>query len=212
MSEAKGTADQTSEPLLYVVDDDPAMRDALQALLTSVGLRSLAFSSAAEFLEQYRPHPEACLLLDIRMPGMSGLELQRRLIDEQIEIPVIVITGHGDVSMAVEAMKAGAVDFVEKPFREQALIDRVTACLKIARETHQARQERAALEGRLNRLSNREHQVLEQILEGKPSKVIGADLEISRKTVDVHRGRIMEKLGVKNVAELVRQVTAIRGR
>jgi FixJ family two-component response regulator len=186
------------------VDDDAAVRAALAALFGTVGIACAAYASAEEFLAAADTGTRGCLLLDVRMPGMGGLELQRVLRDRGIAIPVIVITGHGDVSMAVRAMKAGAADFIEKPFNGQELIDRVKECLQADAESRRERVLREEAISLLRQLTRREEEVLERVVAGRPSKVIAAELEISEKTVDVHRSNIMRKTGTRSVAELVR--------
>lgn len=191
-------------PAVHIVDDDAAVRAALAALFGTVGIACAAYASAEEFLAAADTGTRGCLLLDVRMPGMGGLELQRVLRDRGIAIPVIVITGHGDVSMAVRAMKAGAADFIEKPFNGQELIDRVKECLQADAESRRERVLREEAISLLRQLTRREEEVLERVVAGRPSKVIAAELEISEKTVDVHRSNIMRKTGTRSVAELVR--------
>jgi FixJ family two-component response regulator len=190
-------------PTVYIVDDDDAVREALSALLGSVSLCHQSFASAEAFLAVANPRMRGCLLLDVRMPGMSGLELQRFLQDQGVALQVIIITGHGDVPMAVRALKAGASDFVEKPFNEQDLLDRVQTCL---REDHQLWSTRQALDeasARFDALTPRERAVMELIAAGNHSKKIAAQLDIQDRTVDVHRFNIMRKVGVRTLAELL---------
>jgi FixJ family two-component response regulator len=189
---------------VYIVDDDASVRAALGALLGSVGFASVGYASAEEFLGAVDPGTRGCLLLDVRMPGMSGLDLQGVLAARGIRMPVIVITGHGDVPMAVRAMRSGAVDFIEKPFNDQQLLDRVAECLSLDAEAERAQREHAAAAEALERLTARERQVVELVVEGRPSKVIAATLGISEKTVDVHRSNIMRKTHTRSAAELVR--------
>lgn len=190
--------------VVYVIDDDEAVRDSLGLLLDSVGLEREVFASALEFLDAYDPDRHACIVTDIRMPGMSGLELQQRLIESHVEIPIIFITGHGDVPMAVSTMKKGAVDFLEKPFNEADLRALVASMLEQARErvreAHAQRDQQAVL----SRLTAREQQVLERIVAGRLNKQIAGDLNISIKTVEAHRANIMEKLEVTTVADLMK--------
>lgn len=192
------------EPTVFIVDDDAALRDALQSLLRFMGLKAEAFPSADAFLQAYMPGRPGCLLLDVRMPGMSGLELQKHLAERDNPLPVILLTGHGDVAMAVEAMRVGAFDFVEKPVKDQVLLDRVHACLRQATEQERRTGNRVRLRECLDTLTPREREVAAGVAQGKASKVIAADLGISPRTVDVHRSRIMDKLGVRSSAELVR--------
>lgn len=191
---------------VFVVDDDKAVRDSLALLVQSVGLEVETFESAAEFLDAYRREQRGCLITDIRMPGMSGLELQEKLIADHIRIPVIVLTGHGDVPAAVRALKGGAVDFVEKPFNPQALLDLIQQA--IARDTEireQAAQEAAVAE-RVALLTPREHEIMGLVVDGKANKVIAIELNISERTVELHRGRIMKKMQARSLAELMRMV------
>ncbi len=192
--------------VVFVVDDDPPVRDSLALLLTVAGFPVRTFASAEAFLAAWQPHWRGCLLTDVRMPGMSGVALQQALRERGIRLPVIVMTGHGDVPLAVQAMKAGAVDFLEKPFDDAQLLERLEQCrredlARLAKEADRARR-RAALE----RLTPRERQVLDCLLAGKPNKIIAAELGISPRTVEVHRARVMEKLGVHSLPELVRLV------
>ena len=195
---------QVDPPTVYIVDDDLGVRSSLRALFRSVGVASTAYATPQEFLAEVGPGGTGCLLLDVRMPGMSGLELQRVLTEAGVRLPVIFITGHGDVPMAVAAMRAGAVDFVEKPFNEQQLLERVAGCLKMSVEAEQAERPRAEARARLGQLTVREREILDHLVEGKPSKRIAATLGISEKTVDVHRSNIMRKTGARSIAELVR--------
>jgi FixJ family two-component response regulator len=191
------------EPTVYIVDDDDAVREALGALLVSVCLRYESFASAEAFLAVANRQMRGCLLLDVRMPGMSGLELQRALQDQDIGLQVIIITGHGDVPMAVRALKAGATDFVEKPFNEQDLLDRIQTCLKDDRHHWHTRQALDEAAARFATLTPREQAVMELIAAGNHTKKIAAHLEIQDRTVDVHRFNIMHKAGVRTLAELL---------
>lgn len=196
------------EPTVFIVDDDEAMRDALDTLIRSVGIRTSLHASADEFLAGYDPEQPGCLVLDVRMPGMSGLDLQDALAKQGIELPVIIITGHGDIPMAVRAMRAGAVDFLEKPFREQELLHRIHQAVE---QDAGARQDRAAkgeITARLASLTPREGQVLDLVVAGKPNKAIAGELGLSHKTVEFHRAKIMDKMRADSVAELVRMVLA----
>lgn len=195
---------QASEPTVYIIDDDQAVRDSLSALFQSLGIRVETFASAGEFLTLAAEPRIGCLLVDVRMPGLSGLELQEQLVKQQSYLPIIMITGHGDVTTAVRAMKAGARDFIEKPFNEQLLLERVQACLEESRFAQQALERIGALRAQVDQLTPREREVLTLTVQGKPSKVIASELGISSKTVDVHRSRLMEKLEVKSLAELIR--------
>jgi len=191
---------------VFVVDDDEAVRTSLRLLLKSVGLPVETFASAQEFLDQFDPDRAGCLVLDIRMPGMSGLELQQHLNDRHSIMPVVFITGHGDVPMAVEAMQAGAVDFIQKPFRDQDLIDRINRALEKDREMRSQLRERDEIRRRMSQLTPREREVLELVTQGKANKVIAGDLNVSQRTVEIHRARVMEKMGANSLAHLVRMV------
>ena len=191
---------------VFVVDDDEAVRTSLRLLLKSVGLPVETFASAQEFLDQFDPSRAGCLVLDIRMPGMSGLELQQHLNDRHSIMPIVFITGHGDVPMAVEAMQAGAVDFIQKPFRDQDLIDRINRALEKDREMRAALRERDEIRRRMSQLTPREREVLELVTQGKANQVIAGDLNVSQRTVEIHRARVMEKMGANSLAHLVRMV------
>jgi FixJ family two-component response regulator len=191
------------DAIVHVVDDDDAIRDSLSLLLRTVGLPARAYASADDFLEAYAPGEVGCLVADIRMPGLSGLELQQELIERHAEIPIIFITGHGDVPMAVKAMKAGAVDFIQKPFRDQDLLDRIHQALQTARRAHDAQLEATTVQRRFGTLTPRENEVMEKVVAGCANKVIAMDLGVSQRTVELHRARVMQKIGVRSVAELV---------
>lgn len=197
-------------PTVYVVDDDEAVRDSLALLLHSVGLYASVFESARDFLEQLDPDRPGCLVLDVRMPGMSGMELVQRLHERNCALPIIVITGHGDVPMAVEAMKLGAMDFLQKPFRDQELLDRIQQALARSETELTVARDRDCIRQRLDELTPREQQVLEQLLDGKPNKVIASDLALSQRTVEIHRARIMDKMQARSLASLVRMVVRVR--
>ena len=194
------------KPTVFVVDDDAAVRDSLRMLLKSVGLPVEVFESGQEFLDADRDDRPGCLVLDIRMPGMSGLELHETLSRDGIAIPLLFITGHGDVPMAVEAMQAGAVDFIQKPFRDQDLIDRINRALEKDREMRGELRERDEIRRRMSQLTPREREVLELVTQGKANKVIAGDLNVSQRTVEIHRARVMEKMGANSLAHLVRMV------
>ena len=192
------------EPTVFIVDDDEAMRDALDTLIRSVGMRTSLHASADEFLAAYDPEQPGCLVLDVRMPGMSGLDLQDALAEQGIKLPVIIITGHGDIPMAVQAMRAGAVDFLEKPFREQELLHRIHQAVEQDTRARQDRAAKAEITARLASLTPREGQVLDLVVAGRPNKAIAGELGLSHKTVEFHRAKIMDKMRADNVAELVR--------
>ena len=189
---------------VYVVDDDEAVRDSLQWLLEGKGYRVRCFDSAETFLSRYDPREVACMFVDIRMDGMSGLDLQDRLIERKSPLPVVFITGHGDVPMAVETMKKGALDFIQKPFREEDLETLVEKMLDRARAAFAEHQQASTRESLLGKLTNREAQVLERIVAGRLNKQIADDLNISIKTVEAHRANIMEKLNANTVADLLK--------
>ncbi len=195
-----------SERIVYIVDDDPAVRDAVSWLMKTVSLPTRAFGFADEFLESLKTDPTGCVITDVRMPGMSGLDLQQKLVERYPNLPVIVITGHGDIEMAVRSMKSGAFDFIQKPFNDQELVDCVNKAIEKSAVTDQRKSEGSRTRERLALLTEREHQVLDLILAGNMNKQIAHELNISEKTVEVHRARVMKKLEVRSVAELVRTV------
>ncbi|MGO4390562.1 response regulator transcription factor [Variovorax sp. M-6] len=189
---------------VYVVDDDEAVRDSLQWLLEGKDYRVRCFDSAESFLSRYDPREVACLIVDIRMAGMSGIELQDRLIERRSPLPIVVITGHGDVPMAVDSMKKGAMDFIQKPFNDEALVTLVERMLEHARGAFAQHQQSASRDALLSKLTGREAQVLERIVAGRLNKQIADDLGISIKTVEAHRANIMEKLNANTVADLLK--------
>jgi two-component system, LuxR family, response regulator FixJ len=191
---------------VFIVDDDEAVRASLKLLLKTLGLPALAYASAQEFLTAFDPQRAGCLVLDIRMPAMSGLELQQELNTRGALLPIIFITGHGDVPMAVEAMQQGAMDFLQKPFRDQDLIDRINKALERDRAGRELLSNRARIQARIASLSPREQEVLAQVTQGKINKVIAAELALSQRTVEIHRSHIMEKMGANSLAHLVRMV------
>jgi len=196
------------DAVLFVVDDDAAMRRSLAYLFESAGWRAASFESAHDFLDRYDGHVPGCLVLDVRMPLMSGLELQQTLKDHGVRLPIIFLTGHGDLAMAVQAMKSGACDFIEKPCKDQALLDAVTRAVQRSIEDCRINtQSRAALAA-LAALTAREREVAELMAAGKPNKIIARELGISDKTVQVHRHNTMEKLGVHSAAEIARLLMA----
>jgi len=200
---------KSAGPLVYLVDDDDAVRDALGLLLRSIGLDCELYASALDFLEHYDSKRQACLVADIRMPGLSGLELQQRLNDQRAEVPIIFITGHGDVPMAVNAMKSGAADFIQKPFRDQDLIDRIHKALDSDKERRVARAEEDVIRARLALLTPRETEVMQRVVRGQANKVIAMDLGVSQRTVELHRARVMRKLKMRSLAELVHAVDKV---
>lgn len=194
----------TSGATVFVVDDDQAMRTSLQWLIESTGMAVETFASADEFLGHYVPGRAGCLLLDVRMPGMSGLDLQGYLAREGYRLPVIIITGHGDVAMAVKAMKSGAVDFIEKPFHDEDLLRSIRSALEHDERHRASRVVRAEIALRLAELTPREHEVMSMVTEGRSNKEVAAALGVSAKTVEAHRARVMEKMRASSLAELVR--------
>ena len=200
-----------TSPTIFVVDDDDAVRDSLRDLIDSVGLEVATYPSAHAFLEVYDNAQGGCLVLDIRMPGMSGLELQDRLNERSSSLPIVFITGHGDVPMAVEAMKRGAVDFIQKPFRDQELLDRINLALEQNRRRRAADETKQDIEERITTLTRREREVMEMVIQGKANKVIAIDLGLSQRTVEVHRSHVMDKMKARTLAELVRMNTTIEG-
>ena len=193
-----------SGPMVYVVDDDESIRRSLESLLNEVGIAVATFPTAEAFLKVARPDCRGCLLLDVRMPGMSGLQLQQILREQSIPLPTIILTGHADVPMAVSAMSAGAAGFVEKPFNPQDLLDRIHSCLALDERQAAIQAQLRDAAARLGRLSERELEVLQEVVQGRPSKLIASSLGISDKTVDVHRSNLMRKTGSRSLAELVR--------
>lgn len=193
----------TSPPVVFVVDDDESIRTLWRWLMESNGLAVQVFASAAEFIDAYRDDAPGCLVLDLRLPGMTGLELQEHLIQKGILIPIVFVSGHGDVPAAVSALKAGAMDFVQKPFSYREVLEIVKKALQRDAEIRERRSQRTQVATRMAQLTERERQVLRCVIDGKPNKIIAAELEISMKTVEFHRSKVMEKMGVASVAELV---------
>jgi two-component system, LuxR family, response regulator FixJ len=198
-------------PVVFVVDDEEPVGDSIAMLLRTVGLATRVYRDARVFLQEYRPDQPGCLLLDVRMPKMSGLELQRELVARHVTLPVIFITGHGDVPMAVEAMRAGAMDFIQKPFNDDELIRRVQKALEEDARERELLQRREEIERRWAELTPREREVAERIADGQANKVVAAELDISSRTVELHRARILQKMGVRSLAQLVRLIVVLRG-
>jgi two-component system response regulator FixJ len=197
------------EITVFVVDDDKEVRDALQLLMESVGLQVETFGSAQEYLDQFDGERPGCLVLDIRMPGMSGLELQARLAAESVHPPIVIITGHGDVPMAVRAVQAGAVDFVQKPFNDQSLLDSVHRAIEQDAVQRGEVSRIRDIEERLGRLTPREREVLDLVIAGKRNKVIAADMNISQSTVEAHRAKVMEKMQASTLSDLMRMMLTL---
>ena len=196
-------------PTVFLVDDDEAVRDSLGMLMKSVALTSRAFASAGEFLAEYDPDCPGCLVLDIRMPGMSGMELQQKLIEMRAILPIIFITGHGDIPMAGEGMQRGDVDFIPEPFRDHELLECINMALDDDQKNRETLLEREEVEKRIELLTPREKQVMELVVQGKANKVIAGDLDVSQRTIEIHRARVMEKMRVRSLAQLVRMVMQI---
>lgn len=197
---------ENRQPTVFVVDDDPAVLDSLSLLVRSIGLRVETFSSAREFLDAYDPERPGCLVLDVRMPGMSGLELQGRLERLGSTLPIVFVTAFGDIPMAVRAVKAGAVDFIQKPFRDQELLEKIGRAIA---ENARLREESSAVErvaARIGSLTPREREVMALVAAGKSNKAIARELGLSQRTVEVHRARVMEKMEADSLADLVRMV------
>lgn len=196
----------TRKPIVYIVDDDKDLRTSLAWLLESVSIQAQCFAGAEEFLAHYDPNLAACLVLDVRMPETSGFQLQAMLNERGAALPIIFVSAHGDIPMSVQAMKNGALDFVEKPYNPQQMLERIQAALKAAVQVHAGAEQKRQLQQRLDLLTGREREVLGMVIDGKASKVIARELNISVKTVDVHRTKIKEKMGVSSIALLVREV------
>lgn len=198
-------------PTVYIVDDDEAVRESLGLLLESVDQASTGYASATDFLDAYDNDMAGCIVLDIRMPGMNGMELQKKLNELNSILPIIFVTGHGDVPMAVEAMQHGAVDFIQKPYREQDLLDKINQALSLDQQQRSDLKEKQEIIKRIETLTPRESEVMGMMIEGNANKVIAIDLGISQRTVEIHRSRVMEKMNTHSLAHLVRMVMATKG-
>ena len=198
----------TDRPTVFIVDDDAAVREGLSRLVRSAGYPVECFETAGAFLETWRDGRPGCLVTDIRMPGMSGLELQERMRAEGSSIPTIILTGFGDVPGAVRALKGGALDFLQKPFEPDVLLVRIAEALKKDARVREASARAAEVRSRLTKLTPREREVMAHVIDGKANKVIALELGISERTVELHRGRVMRKVGARSVAQLIRQVQA----
>ena len=195
---------------VYVVEDDEAVRDSLELLLKSDGKPVKTYESANAFLKDYSDKMAGCIVLDIRMPGMDGMELQKKLNEKHSILPIIFVTGHGDVSMAVDAMKEGAVDFIQKPYREEALLEKIEAALEQDLEQRKTLDEKQEIIRRVKSLTPREAEIMDRMIAGQANKVIAIELEISQRTVEIHRSRVMHKMGTHSLAHLVRMVLSVK--
>ena len=201
---------QEEQPTVFIVDDDAAIRFAMQALMDSVNIKHEIFPNGDEFLKSFDDHRPGCLVLDIRMPGLGGLELQDELLKRGNLLPIIFITGHGDVPMAVEALQNGAFDFIQKPYRDQELLDRINQALSWDEEHRSEEDQKRELQARQESLTPREREVMECVVRGLANKVIAMDLELSQRTVEIHRARVMEKMRARSLAGLVRMAMLIQ--
>ncbi len=195
---------------VFIVDDDEEVRDALQLLMQSIGLNAKTYDSAQSYLDNFDAESPGCLVLDVRMKGMSGLALQSHLSSFDLHPPIIIITGHGDISMAVQAVQAGAVDFLEKPFNEQSLLESIYKAIEIDAEQRGVACKKAEIQERIERLTQREKEVMEEVVAGKRNKVIAYDLNISQSTVEAHRAKVMEKMEASSLSDLMRMIFSIR--
>jgi FixJ family two-component response regulator len=196
-------------PVVIVVDDDPEVRDALDSLFRSVGLEPRLFGSTAEFLQHKLPEAPCCVVLDVRLPGVGGLDFQAQLIQANIRVPIVMVTGHGDIPMSVRAMKAGAVDFLTKPFRQQDMLDAVVRAIERDRQRRDSEKSLAELRGRFESLTPREREIMTLVTAGLMNKQVAAEVGLSEITVKIHRGHLMRKMGVRSLADLVRAAEAL---
>jgi two-component system response regulator FixJ len=195
---------------VYVVEDDEAVRDSLELLLKSDGKAVRTYENANAFLKDYSDDMAGCIVLDIRMPGMDGMELQKKLNEKHSLLPIIFVTGHGDVPMAVDAMKEGAVDFIQKPYREEALLEKIESALEKDLEQRKTLGEKQEIVRRIKTLTPRESEIMDRMIAGQANKVIAIELEISQRTVEIHRSRVMHKMGTHSLAHLVRMVLSVK--
>lgn len=194
---------------IFIVEDDEAVRESLALMLESLDYRVQTFASGQHFMDGYRADMRGCIVLDIRMPGMDGMAVQSALLAEHCTMPIIFVTGHGDVELAVEAMKNGALDFIQKPYAESVLLEKIDKALEIERESHAQVTEKHEIESRLETLTPREREIMEKMIEGLANKVIAIELDISQRTVEIHRSRVMHKMGTHSLAHLVKMVMAV---
>jgi len=199
-----------SQQIVYVVEDDEAVRDSLEMMLVSMEHNVATFPTANAFLEEYDELMAGCIVLDIRMPGMDGMELQKALNTKNSILPIIFVTGHGDVPMAVEAMQQGAIDFIQKPYREQELLEKIKAALELDAEQRASLIEKKEIQHKLEELTPREQEIMDMMIDGHANKVIAIDLDISQRTVEIHRSRVMHKMGTHSLAHLVRMIMSVR--
>jgi len=204
------TGARADQPIVFIIDDDASVRDALTDLLRSVGLGVESFSTTQEFLQSKRPNAPACIVLDVRLPGPSGLEFQRTLMKSGINLPVIFISGHGDISMSVQAIKAGAIDFLTKPLHEQKLLDAIQTGIERDRTRRVEEKDVAQIRERFESLTPREQEVLTIVITGHPTKQIAAELKLSEMTVKIHRSQMMRKMRAKSLVELVRMADMLK--
>jgi FixJ family two-component response regulator len=207
---SKANDGRSETPIVLVVDDDSEVRDALSGLFRSVGLDSRLFASAAEFLQHKLPERPCCIVLDIRLPGMGGLDFQSQLTKANIHVPIVMMTGHGDIPMSVRAMKAGAVDFLTKPFRHQDMLDAVAQAIERDRNRRDSEKSLAELRGLFESLTTREREIMRLVTAGLMNKQVAAELGLSEITVKIHRGHLMRKMGVRSLADLVRAAEALQ--
>ncbi len=200
-----------SEATIFVVDDDPGVRQSLEMLIRAIGQSVETYASAGEFLDAYTSERPGCLVLDLRMPGMSGLELQEELGSRGSNLPVIFITAHGDVPTAVDAVKGGAIDFIQKPFRDQDLIEKIELALEQNERALEETAERGDVQARVASLTSRERQVMDIVVDGKTNKSMATELRLSERTVEIHRARVMSKMGAESLADLVKMALRARG-
>jgi len=200
----------SDQPSVFIIDDEEPIRSALTLLMESVGLKAESFASAQEYLEQFDASKSGCIILDVRMPRISGLDLQARLTAEKIHPPIIIITGHGDVPMAVRAVTAGAVDFIEKPFNNQSMLDSVHRAIELDAVQRGESSRLQDIEAHYNSLTPREKEVLQYVIEGKRNKVIAFDMNISQSTVEAHRSKVMEKMTANTLSDLMRMALSLK--